>query len=312
MKLNQLKYVVEVAKVGSINRAAANLFVSQSVLSTTINKLEKEIGHAIFTRSNHGVSLTPFGHTFVSYVSSIQTQLTQLDHLIYHSAPKHEFTLSIASTGYYFLDKACANIYKKYQGMGIRIEEYEDHVNNIADMVSSTMAELGIVNLWTCYKSGYIKQIQAKGLQYHPIAALDIAVTVGKNNPLFHLEEDSISPSELKDYPTIKYTYMDSGPYSDIYQHLHLPDSGNHFVVTSRSTIYEMLHNTDAYYLNSIYPRNFSALDTSDSYAHFRTLRLRDCNIRTEIGWIKRKNHALSPPGDELVNKLTQYFFESS
>ena len=66
MTFNQLKYVVAVAKTGSINKAAADLFISQSVVSTAIAGLEKEIGHDIFVRSNRGVALTPFGHTFVS------------------------------------------------------------------------------------------------------------------------------------------------------------------------------------------------------------------------------------------------------
>ena len=44
MTLNQLQYVVEVAKTGSINSAAGNLFVSQSVLSTAISNLENEVG----------------------------------------------------------------------------------------------------------------------------------------------------------------------------------------------------------------------------------------------------------------------------
>ena len=34
MTFNQLKYVVAVAKTGSINKAAADLFISQSVVST--------------------------------------------------------------------------------------------------------------------------------------------------------------------------------------------------------------------------------------------------------------------------------------
>ena len=33
MTFNQLKYVVAVAKTGSINKAAADLFISQSVVS---------------------------------------------------------------------------------------------------------------------------------------------------------------------------------------------------------------------------------------------------------------------------------------
>ena len=48
MNLNQLKYIIEIAKTGSINHAAANLFISQSVLSTAVSRLEKEIGQTNF------------------------------------------------------------------------------------------------------------------------------------------------------------------------------------------------------------------------------------------------------------------------
>ena len=39
MTLNQIKYVIEVANAGSINKAASNLFISQSVLSASISSL---------------------------------------------------------------------------------------------------------------------------------------------------------------------------------------------------------------------------------------------------------------------------------
>ena len=308
MTLTQLKYVVETAKAGSINRAAANLFVSQSVLSTSIKKLELEIGHTTFNRNAHGISLTPFGHTFVSYVSSIQAQLVQLDHLIYSSTPKYKFFLSIVSTGYYFLDLICADIYKKYKSMGIRIEEYENSINGIADMVAGSVAEIGITHLWTCYKAGFLKQLIARGLQYYPIANLDVAITVGEKNPLFYSDQDEISGAELKDFPAIKYVYMDSGPYADIYKRLRLPDAGSYFVVSSRSILYETLRSSDAYYLNSIYPSDVLKTEIPTSYSGFRTLRLKDCTIRSEIAWIKRESYTLSPLAEEVINRVTQYF----
>lgn len=61
MTLNQLKYVIKIAETGSINKAASNLFISQSVLSTTIKNLETELGHEIFIRSPKGIKLTPYG-----------------------------------------------------------------------------------------------------------------------------------------------------------------------------------------------------------------------------------------------------------
>ena len=48
MTLTQFKYVLEIAKAGSVNQAANNLFVSQSVLSNSIKALENELGQKIF------------------------------------------------------------------------------------------------------------------------------------------------------------------------------------------------------------------------------------------------------------------------
>ena len=308
MTLNQLKYVIEIAKTGSINQAAANLFLSQSVLSTSVSSLEKEIGQKIFVRSNRGVTLTPFGHTFVSYVTSIQAQLQQLDSLILRGAPRQSFTLSVASAGYYFLCQICTEIYQKYRSMGIRIEHFEDHINHISDMVANRSAGVGIVNNWTCYKHTYQKQLQAKQLRHYPIATMDVAVTVGPQNPLFYEERDTVAAEALSNYPTVMYEYMDSGPYADIYQRLWLKDSGSRFVTSSRSAIYETLYSTDAYYLNSIYPFDLEQEERSVPYAQLRTLRLRDCTIKSEIAWIKRQDHTLTPVEEELINHVVRYF----
>ncbi len=308
MTLNQLQYVVEVAKTGSINSAAGNLFVSQSVLSTAISNLENEVGHAIFTRSNRGVVLTSFGRTFVSYLSSIQDQLQQLNHLINYGTKETALNLSIASSGYYFLDKICAKIYQKYRDNAIRIEIIEDHINNIADMVANQSADIGIVSLWTCYKKMILSQIHAKRLEYHTIATMDIAVTVGSKNALYHSDNNTLTAEDLRPYPSILYTYNDTGPYSDIYGKLSLKGSGSRIVTSSRSVIYETLHNTDAFYLNSFYP--FDTLDTNGAsvYSDLRTFLLRDCPIHSEIAWIKRDDSDLSEPALELITQMKHYF----
>ncbi len=58
MTFLQLNYVTEIYNCGSINKAAQNLFVSQSSLSNSIRELEDELGIKIFIRSNRGIILT--------------------------------------------------------------------------------------------------------------------------------------------------------------------------------------------------------------------------------------------------------------
>ena len=57
MTLLQMSYILEVDRCGSMNRAAQNLFLSQSALSAAIAEVERELGVTVFLRTNRGVTL---------------------------------------------------------------------------------------------------------------------------------------------------------------------------------------------------------------------------------------------------------------
>lgn len=61
MRIEQLKYFLEVAKNHSIGIAAEKLFVTQPTVSIALKNLEQELGESLFTRSKNGVFLTEFG-----------------------------------------------------------------------------------------------------------------------------------------------------------------------------------------------------------------------------------------------------------
>ena len=50
MELSQLRYFIAVAKLGNMSKAAETLFVSQPNLSTSISRLEEEVGVPLFER----------------------------------------------------------------------------------------------------------------------------------------------------------------------------------------------------------------------------------------------------------------------
>ena len=64
MTTTQALYVLEVASCRSMSRAAQRLYVSQSAISQQIQKLEQELGSALFTRTVYGLELTPAGERF--------------------------------------------------------------------------------------------------------------------------------------------------------------------------------------------------------------------------------------------------------
>ena len=58
MTFQQLSYLVEVAKTGSINKTSRQLFVSQSCISSSLQQLENELNVKLLTRNSRGVELT--------------------------------------------------------------------------------------------------------------------------------------------------------------------------------------------------------------------------------------------------------------
>ena len=64
MNILHLKYAVEIAKTGSLNKAAENLYMGQPNLSRAIRELEAGLGITIFERTPRGMVVTPDGEAF--------------------------------------------------------------------------------------------------------------------------------------------------------------------------------------------------------------------------------------------------------
>lgn len=64
MTIQQVQYVLEIARCGSISRAAASLYLSQPALSAQVRALEQELDCRLFRRSARGVETTEAGARF--------------------------------------------------------------------------------------------------------------------------------------------------------------------------------------------------------------------------------------------------------
>jgi LysR family transcriptional regulator, hydrogen peroxide-inducible genes activator len=71
MTLNELRYIVAVARERSFGRAAAKCFVSQPALSVAIQKLEDELGALLFERGKNEVTITPVGERVVEQAQKV-------------------------------------------------------------------------------------------------------------------------------------------------------------------------------------------------------------------------------------------------
>jgi LysR family transcriptional regulator, hydrogen peroxide-inducible genes activator len=78
MTLNELRYVVAVARERSFGRAAAKCFVSQPALSVAIQKLEEELGAPLFERGKNEVTITPVGERIVEQAQKVLEETARI------------------------------------------------------------------------------------------------------------------------------------------------------------------------------------------------------------------------------------------
>lgn len=71
VELRQLEHFVAVAAESSFTRAAQRVHVVQSALSTSVAKLERELGVELFDRSRQPITLTPAGERFRTHAYDV-------------------------------------------------------------------------------------------------------------------------------------------------------------------------------------------------------------------------------------------------
>ena len=79
MELKQWRCFVTLAEIGNIRRAASLLAVSQPALSVRIQRLEEELGFALFDRQARGVRLTEQGARLLPHAKRLLSRAAETD-----------------------------------------------------------------------------------------------------------------------------------------------------------------------------------------------------------------------------------------
>ena len=79
MLLSQLEYFRVVAKHEHISHAAEELRIAQPALSTTISKLEKELGVPLFDRIGRNIELNDAGRRLLAHADYLFEQIEEME-----------------------------------------------------------------------------------------------------------------------------------------------------------------------------------------------------------------------------------------
>lgn len=99
LELLQLKYFKTVAKTGKISTAAQELFLSAPALSTSINRLEKEVGTPLFDRTGNRITLNEQGEIFLRHVTEVFDTLDRAKSELRYSLLRQQQHIWLSTSG---------------------------------------------------------------------------------------------------------------------------------------------------------------------------------------------------------------------
>jgi LysR family transcriptional activator of nhaA len=98
LNYKHLRYFAEVARLGSVGRAARALHVTPQTVSAQVQELEEAFGQLLFERAGRRLLLTPAGQTTLEYANSIFSLGDELRRVLGGSARGRPLGLRIGAT----------------------------------------------------------------------------------------------------------------------------------------------------------------------------------------------------------------------
>ncbi len=240
MNLLYLQYAVEIAKTGSINKAAENLYMGQPNLSRAIKELESSLGISVFARSSKGMVATPEGEEFLHYAKKILSEVDIIENLYKNgeSRAKH-FSISVPRASY--IAHAFTEFSKKVGAEGKSELFYKE--TNALRAVKNILEHdyhLGIVRYATKNSDNFKKMFEEKGLNFETVTEFTYRLVMSKEHPLASIDE--IRYSDLSPYTEIAHAdpYVPSLSMSSVKKD-ELPSTDNRIFVFERASQFELL-----------------------------------------------------------------------
>ncbi|MCY4035150.1 MAG: LysR substrate-binding domain-containing protein [Hyphomicrobiales bacterium] len=195
--LRHIRYFIATARSGQVTRAARELNISQSAITSGIKQLEEMVGYPLFSRKSRRLQLTDNGALFLRHAERIFTAVNEALHAPrdIHASAKGDLRLAMTYTvAGYFLPRYLERFARNYPDVNVRpVEAPRTEIE--AGLVSG---EFDIAVILT---SNIADQ---ERLSYETLFRSTRRLWLASGHPLF--ERGQITLSDLTEEPFIMLT----------------------------------------------------------------------------------------------------------
>lgn len=203
MKLNQLRYICEVARRGlNVSAAAEGLYTSQPGVSKQIRLLEEELGVQIFGRSGkHLTHVTPAGEQIIVEAERVLLQIRNIRSVAQEHRDENRGSLTIATThtqARHALPEVVAAFRRRYPNVSL-------HMHQGTPMQIAEMAARGKVDFAIATEAIELFE----DLVMLPCYRWNRSVIVPKGHPLS--QSQPLTLEAIASHPIVTYVFGFTG-----------------------------------------------------------------------------------------------------
>jgi DNA-binding transcriptional LysR family regulator len=194
MNIRQLEIFLAVAEKLSFVKASTALYIAQSAVSISIQKLEDELDLKLFSRNNKRVELTAEGEALLRHADRImsQTRDAKLELAEMSELKRGEVKLGVpAMLASYFLPSYLVDFKRQYPNIKITI--IDEGTKLIRQHLDQGIIDMGIISL----------DEPVNDIESHPIIHEEMLLCLSRSHPL--AKRESVEFSELEDQRLILY-----------------------------------------------------------------------------------------------------------
>ena len=249
MKIEHLKYALEVERTGLISKAAENLFLNQPHLSKAIRELEDSVGITIFNRTPKGVVPTKDGAEFLVYARNIVSQVDEVENMYKHrDSDVHKFDVSVPMACYVaqaFIEFVTELVDSK----SIDISYHETNSLMAINSVVNNDNNIAIIRYQTIYEKYFMQFLEENNLTVKPLWEFEYQLIMSVQNPL--AMEKQIEYSDLDEYIEITHGYLTipSIPAAKAREIMQQNKEKKEIAVFERDSQFELLRNIHTTYM---------------------------------------------------------------
>ena len=305
MTFQQIQYIIEISRCGSISKASKNLYVAQPYLSKLLKELEEEIGITIFNRNIKGVELTDEGKEFINHVRPLLEQKKKIIEMYSHHKADPAMYIAISTQRYPFVIKAFIEFFKKKITNKFEIHIREVGMYKVINDVYEKRSSLGIIFISELTEKFLKKVLTSKDIEFYEIVKLTPCVFFHKNHPL--AQNPEINLNELYNFPFASFE-EEASASMDFAEEFLFYDFNlieKKIFVEDRGTMINVLTNTNAFSIGTgILPFGYAGPEIISK----PIMQYKD-EIR--LGWIKLSNTKLDDDMELFIENIKNIVSEN-